>query len=352
MRIKIDAIDTLFFKDGRPFSMGDESWASGLFPPPPSVFYGSLRTAYFSRRPQEISKANKNDDPTSNLKINFIGMYAEKDLFFPAPADLVKKSLAKKDGDKQLYKVSLADKPQIGNYYHEKFLKWNGEEVVERPEKYFLIRAGKLKEYLSDKYDYLTYRELDEFVVDEPKVGIGRKNSSRSAKDGMLYQVSMKRTENKDKLSFVLDYEGLDLNNTGILKLGGEAKAAAYEELNIDLKEELAPPKIEGKILKLYLITPSVFKQGSLPDLSAEKFRKHNMKLIAAAVAGYKHIGGFNMAEKKPKPMYRAVKEGAVYYFSFDGNPEDVVADFHLKSISDFDFGKQGFGITLVGNVK
>ena len=47
MHISIKPFDCLFVRDGKPFSMGDEVWASGIFPPPPSVVYGALRTAWF-----------------------------------------------------------------------------------------------------------------------------------------------------------------------------------------------------------------------------------------------------------------------------------------------------------------
>jgi CRISPR/Cas system CMR-associated protein Cmr3 (group 5 of RAMP superfamily) len=45
--------DKLFVKDGRPMSLEDDTAASGLFPPPPSVFFGALRSAV-------LSKANAN----------------------------------------------------------------------------------------------------------------------------------------------------------------------------------------------------------------------------------------------------------------------------------------------------
>ena len=48
MTIQLDALDTLFFKDGKPFSLGEETWADGIFPPPPSVVYGATRTALIS----------------------------------------------------------------------------------------------------------------------------------------------------------------------------------------------------------------------------------------------------------------------------------------------------------------
>ena len=72
MQIQIDPLDTLFFRDGKPFTMGEDSWASGIVPPYPSVIYGALRSAYFSNHITELKKATKWDDPTMNLKIKGI----------------------------------------------------------------------------------------------------------------------------------------------------------------------------------------------------------------------------------------------------------------------------------------
>ena len=81
MLIKLDPLDTLFFRDGKPFSMGEETWGNCIFPPSPSVIYGALRTAYFSNHIDLLEKANTKNDPTSNLVINCL-LYTS-----PSPRD-------------------------------------------------------------------------------------------------------------------------------------------------------------------------------------------------------------------------------------------------------------------------
>ncbi|MGK9475771.1 type III-B CRISPR module-associated Cmr3 family protein [Melioribacter sp. OK-6-Me] len=114
----------------------------------------------------------------------------------------------------------------------------------------------------------------------------------------------------------------------------------------------MSKPVLSSNIVKLYLLTPAIFENGSLPNLEKPLFKKYNMKLLTAAVSGYKSIGGFDIQSNQPKPMYRAVKEGSVFYFSFEGDSNDLLDDFFLASISDFNLDKQGFGITLIGNYK
>ncbi|MGK9475770.1 type III-B CRISPR module-associated Cmr3 family protein [Melioribacter sp. OK-6-Me] len=215
MKIKIDAIDTLFFKDGKPFSMGEESWANGIFPPAPSVFYGSLRTSYFSKNLSEFKKVNTPEDPTFNLKINKISYWSE-DEFFPAPADLVTDNSNKNNPD--LFKLTLNDKPKYGNFPLPKILEYKGNlSKVERPEEYHLISSFSMNKYLSGDFEKITSVKLNKFITIEPKVGIGRSNTTRSAAESMIYRVGMRRLENKSSLSFLLDFEGLSISEEGIL---------------------------------------------------------------------------------------------------------------------------------------
>ena len=105
MNIEITAYDTVFFKDGKPFTMGEDTWASGTFPPPPSVFYGMLRTAYAA---QNNIALNKIEEETKDLRISSIllKLENEKHLLFPYPTDLFQ---AKGDDNIKLMKLKAND---------------------------------------------------------------------------------------------------------------------------------------------------------------------------------------------------------------------------------------------------
>lgn len=351
MKIKIDAVDTLFFRDGKPFALGEENWANGIFPPAPSVFYGSLRTSYFSNNLNSFKKLNTKEDESLNLKINGIFYFIDNSIAFPLPADLVMNK-----HDNKIYKTTLFEKPNISNFPLEKFLSFQNNNDIERPQEEMLLKFNFFAKYLSGNFDELQALKLNDYITIEPKIGIGRKNSTKSAAESMIYRVGMRRLEKnikKNKISFVVDYDGLSLPSEGILKLGGEGRPAKYKRLT---EEELSDfnnlkPEITSNLVKIYFLTPAIFENGSIPNMNNPLFKKYNMKLISAAVSGFKYIGGFDMESKTPKPMYRAVKEGAVYYFTFEGDKKALVDDFFFNSISDFNLANQGFGITLAGNV-
>ena len=91
MELKLQPLDTLFFRDGKPFSRGDESWADGNFPPNPSVIYGAMRTALATATGKEIpfSEVPK---VLREESFKIIGIYYNYDSevnYLPLPLDLV-----------------------------------------------------------------------------------------------------------------------------------------------------------------------------------------------------------------------------------------------------------------------
>lgn len=364
MIIEIEPLDTLFFRDGKPFSMGEEVWADGIFPPSPSVIYGALRSAYFANNINELDKANDEScDPTKDLKITGIYYRFEYANYLPLPLDLVQKKFRSKDEKNleqinKIYKlVSLTcsqDKSFYSSLNMPAILRHNEEvESIEDG----IIECPHFETYLTGFTEGFECKRLSDLIEREPKRGIGRENSTHSADEGKIYRVGMQRLNG---LKIIVEFEGLKIDEEGFLKLGGEGKAISYKQSN---KVCEGNPKINGNRFKLYLSTPAIFENGWIPGWLKEETAKDGTKLFAgtyegirlqlltAAVGKPTSIGGFDMKVKKPKPMRKAVPAGSVYYFEFEGcDVEKVIKTFDKKSISDFN-SKEGFGIGFVGGV-
>jgi len=348
MTIEINAFDTLFFRDGKPFTMGDDVWASGIFPPAPTVFYGMLQSACASENgitPKAIAEA------TNSLNIQSVYLKSDDQLLFPFPADLI---------------VTIKDRKKIS------FLKMKENNLVsslsakQSPMLLYTDASGKVKDYNGKAFldtinfeDYLQGRkeisliEETELITVEPKVGIGKSLATNQTDEGKLYRVGMIRPEvnNADKkLSFVIEFTGIELKNkSGFLKLGAENKAACYQSVVMD---EIEPPEINNNLLKIYLATPAIFKSGALPDFIIKKeYKGIKLELLTYAMGKPIYVGGFDMANRKPKPMKRAVAAGSVYYLRSD-NANELAKKLHGKSISDFDTTRLGFGKALIGTVQ
>ena len=63
--ILLRPVDTFFFRDHKPFSMGEVSKATGWFPPRPGTVYGALRSAYIHRH-SDFSTFYEGKDPEIN----------------------------------------------------------------------------------------------------------------------------------------------------------------------------------------------------------------------------------------------------------------------------------------------
>lgn len=361
MIIRLHALDTLFFRDGKPFSMGEGSWAAGSFPPAPSVFYGSLRTAYFARHPEDFNKANRPGDPTAALRIKGIYLQVGNQVCLPLPADCA--GLKEERGKALLLRLVKA--PEASSCLVPLVLEPPAGEEVEAVEggvldSFFLVN------YLNLKEKEFYYYKLSQFILPEPKTGIGLSKVTGTAQEHMLYRAAMWRLESlvrtgsqNQAVSFLVEFTGLDLPEKGILKLGGEGKAVCYETLGPEEGESLsfAAPDLRGGRFKLYLATPAMFAGGWLPGWLDEEsltgeYRGLGLRLLTAVTGKYIPVGGFDMQAKKPKVMRRALPAGSVYYFELTGgDPAEVVKVFHRTNLSDY-CPEQGFGMALVGGVE
>lgn len=361
MLLKLNALDTVFFRDGKPFTMGEDFWAEGVFPPFPSVFYGALRTVFFAQNPSLLPDAGTDKDPTLSLRIHSVLLMNGETLYFPCPLDLVKEKNNRKNLEQTAYPLQLYMAEKRSNYNLPMALRFPGEGMVETLAGALLERLT-YKDYLSGSLVSASYHLMTEFVTEEPKIGIALDRLHRRAEEHKLYRIGMKRLAPASnggtapaETSFLLDYEGLELPETGFIRLGGEGKTARYETVEQTWIPQ--PPIPQGRRFKLYLLTPAILTNGWLPKWLNEKdftgnYRGLSLRLLSAAIGKYVAVGGFNIKEHRPKPMVRAVPAGSVYYFELvEGDFEQLQEVFHYKPIEENLYSREGFGTVLLGGV-
>lgn len=379
MFYKIKPLDTIFFRDGRPFSMGYDTWANLIFPPYPSTIYGSIRSWLIFERGSLIDFENnkfENELGTPNkkgsLKINGIFIEYYDTLLFPIPRDLLileePKDLHKCDENKNLDKyrknqktlisLSLTQKPEvfISDYELDYILVNKSNEKLDEAEGFLDINS-LLKYLISNDNSFHPIDRKDIFEI-EYKIGIKRNRKTLSSEEGYLYRIPMIRL--KKDVNFFIQIEGLNYYpERGIIQLGGEGRIAEIKKYDNDLLKDLRDINFEFKnnIFKLYLATPAIFNNGWLPEWIDKsnyegKYNGIRLKLIGCIIGKYNLIGGWNLANQKPKPMFKAVPSGSIYYFKIlnDTSPEKVKETFHLKNISDVN-SEEGYGLSLIGGV-
>jgi len=369
MWYKIKPLDTLFFRDGRPFSMGAETWANPIFPPYPSTVYGAIRTwLIFERGSLKEFKEGKYKEELGtltekgNLKIKGPFICLDNNIYFPVPFDCLKKKGAPENEKNNLFYINWMNRPEIfiSDYSLERILVNRNDFELEECDEFLDINS--LKDYLIGNEEQLEFTEKKEFFSYERKTGIKRSRKTLSSEEGHIYRIYMIRLEKK--VSLFIEINGLDINNypeCGLIQIGGEGKTTKIERIdNDDPLKTLRDMnfQFENKIFKLYLATPAIFKKGWLPNWINEihfegNYNGISLKLIACSIGKFKLIGGWDLANNRPKPMYKAVPAGSVYYFKILDNapPEKIKENFHLKNISDIN-PEEGFGLSFVGEVK
>jgi len=367
MIIQIEPFDTLFFRDGKPFSMGDEVWASGIFPPPPSVLYGALRTTYFANHPQTLSKAQQADDPTRDLKITFIGIAIGSQIYMPLGLDLVKE----KENPSNQHFLSLASPSVLSSspFYQETeastmVLRPGTSEPVETHEKGSLIRARDMGKYLNPAKasgkKLLEEKGLENYLSKDAKTGIGRSRTTGSAEEGQLYRVEMVRlaTATQSDISLVVEFEGLDLPEEGLMKLGGEAKSCTYRRTD-RFSTQLAAPSSLSRAFRIYFATPAIFKDGWKPASISPSaplevmFNGVPVRLLGAAIDKPLFQGGFDIKNRAFKPIKRMVGAGSVFFCELIDPNKDAnraIAQLHGRCISD-EKSQEGYGLAYLASV-
>ncbi len=348
--IQLEALDTLFFRDGKPFSMGEDTFAEGTFPPSPSVIYGALRTAYIA---QNLGKEGKTLDSlikeTEKLVITNIAYNFDGQLRYPMPLDYVELK-AKED---QVVCLSLFENGFSGiELPYLCIAKEHVEQVNDG-----LLEESQMGNYLDGNTTNCDIRKWSSFLTLESKFGNRRNNDTRSTSDddGNVYRVGMRRLQNeKGRLLILVEYSFEEELQKGILRLGAEGKAAKVNSSNI--------PNIQAEVLserhfKVILQSPALFTNGNEPNLKWFADLGVDVRILTKIVGKPIKIGGWNLIDEKgnqcPKPMLSATPAGSVYYYEITNNKtvqQLLTQTQSIHSISD-QRQKEGFGLYKIANL-
>ncbi|MFQ5568419.1 MAG: type III-B CRISPR module-associated protein Cmr3 [Rhodothermales bacterium] len=401
--------DLLLFRDGRPFTPGDDHRAEGLFPPAPVAFYGALRTAAlahydvrFRSRRLEVPPGTSleldaqwgvdrnSGRPTNNLGTATIASFTLAhhgpdglEPLFPMPADV----LQLKEGSK----APLADEwvrstpaafpgpvhPR-SNFppVHLRFLWQQSDERAWYEHKSDYIKLSDFATYLAtgqppDRFKHPSATEqlekeeaelLRKPFVTEPRTSVQIKDESQAAEDGMLYTVAFARANQGVGFALRLAYGSTFGTGERWLRLGGEARAAHCKEDSIPTVD---PQPILDRILDsesgrftLVLTTPALFERGWLPDGigpdGAGTLGSCAVRLVGTALGRFETLGGWDLVRNRPRPARRAVPAGSVYFFEItSGNVRDLFegphAIFGRSVVNNPTDRKLGLGLAYLG---
>jgi CRISPR-associated protein Cmr3 len=368
----IQPLDTLFFRDGMSFGMGETGWLESIFPPAPQTIQGFMRYAILRAhcKSDDIFKCEScKHKEGCNLPeaigsqkefdyglLDIYGPYLFKDdkRYYPAPLDIMedeKGALLLVPSDEQVNcDIGNAHLPATGQRAVKPMKGWISEDAFTT---YLegIVPSGK-QDILNDT----------EFFEKEPKVGIKRKYESHGVETGMLYSiVPLRLREGKDKKRVEIRFRvngiagDLEPKTPATIKFGGEGKVV---KLSIDNYPSASNAGISAnRKIKMVLLQPADFDGAWYPcdfiettdDKGAAcwtgQIHGVDLKLISACTGKAQKIGGFDMARKENKPMRSYVPAGSVYYFEVTGgDPSNLAVEGKIGLNSKIGFGHYRLG--------
>lgn len=323
--VEIEPLDTLFFRDGRPFESGMAA-QGGL--PMPQTIAGALRTWLLRREGVDFgvmaadvkrgdsfaeATARQGTSIASIGRLEFRGPWFAKGgkRLVPLPATI---EIDKKD-DNIVYRLDPLEyglpgwKPRMNGLLPL----WRRNRNAAKSAKGYLTPAG-LQRFLEGnvpKLDEIIPNE--EIFVYEKRTGIGLNSKKGTAEDGLIYSVRMLRLQPDVTLSVDIVGASEDIaicsNEEDVLSIGGEGRKAIVRRTASHWEWPNVPAE-KGRRQLILLTTPAPFNGWKPPALTP----------VAAAVPGNVPVSGWDLARGGPKPNRFAVPAGSVYFLNETSN--------------------------------
>lgn len=355
--LRLDPLDTLFFRDGRPFDAATRA-SGGL--PQPQTLAGALRTALLARAGFDFGKfarERKNTELMMALRnsgsadcqpifdASFRGPWlalAESDNtvspLLPMPEVLKR---AKKDAGKRWSVAKpVASVPGWDDPDGLKPL-WRDIPPDPKAEPELLTVAGLkafLKDPSADLLDADCVKRETLFGYDH-RVGIEVDKDTLTSANGMLYVISLLSMQREYEGKPVCLYAEIDMAveqryfDDLVIPFGGEGK---YVRVTTVTKQEW-PTATAGRAM-WYLATPTFFPPTGrpLPTVAG---------LTAAASGAGVPVSGWDVARNGPRATRFAVPAGACYFVNSPATPDDYL-DLGIESAA---LRQEGWGLALPG---
>jgi len=378
---KFSALDTLFFRGAVPFNAGEggQGGQTSMFPPAISTIQGAIRyqlaVSQGWRPPSTLPAELGDGDSLGQLKLRGPYLLVNDELLFPCPLFLVRQQQQHAQGTQvTYYRLSPGQETvqcDLGNVRLP--LMPAGVRGAKPMENYWL-NASAMTRVLAGGVPYSHSIEVNASdstgpnhsgVYDskhlweyEPKVGIGRDSGKRTAEDKNLYAINMVRP--MKEVSIAVAVEGLGNewfqrleSKPNLINLGGEGKLAAMEITRRAISlPDLPELEIEhGRVrFTVTLITPAYFgnREETIQVISNLK-PWINCECVTACISKAIQIGGWDLAQQRPRPLRSYIPAGSTWFFEGDAAQIDAIKGLHGSLIGEETSQAYGYGQILIG---
>jgi CRISPR-associated protein Cmr3 len=334
----IEPLDVLFLRGtklfGDPGSQGDS-----LIPPWPSVAAGAIRSRMLADDGIDLAAFGKGEIPHSTLGTpRQPGSFAitafhlarrqgdSVEMLMAPPADLV----ISRDDDGRLTLNAMRPQALPPGLLSSSMLPLTpllaqGSERNKAVGGYWLRQAGWQRYLDGDLPSADTLIPSADLWAIDTRVGVGLDSEKRSAADGRLF--TTQAVALLPGAGFVVGIQGAQPPSDGLLRLGGDGRAAAISSAAMTWPKPDYDAITKARRCRLVLTTPGLFPEGwRLPGTDADgwvSLPSLRARLASAAVPRADTISGWDLANWQPKPAQRAAPTGSVYWLDeLDATPE------------------------------
>lgn len=340
--IKFEPLDSLFFREAKPFNAGEGGFLDSQFPPPAQTLSGAIRTAIGVAADVDWEKKDEvqqllgapGDDPAP---LSFAGPYLFRDgeRLYPVPLNLLYSKKAK-----TWARLTPSCSPFVTDMGSQKLAKPEKPlEEAKAVEEGWLDASNMQKVFNGDvPTDFLV---ADDVFLREARAGIGRDNKKSVVNEGQLYFTRHIRL--KEGITFGMGVSGAEnLPDGCMVRLGGEGRLARIAVGNSP--SILSTPAVVGqpKGLVLTLLTHADFNGKVEP---AWRDIHPQFKLTTACIGKPVREGGWDYALRQPKVLKSLVPAGSCYFLEIDNDDlASVISKFkdntHIGQRTAFGYGE------------
>lgn len=355
LRLRLEPVDSLFFRDARPFEAASRA-ASGL--PMPQTLAGAVRSLLLDRHgvdfgrlgnsmwsgkafAEALAEFGPEAAAVAAMRVRGPWFALHGEVLVPAPANLRSIKGDPGNGEQDAPRLSRLDplgSPLPGWKPEEPGMLplWrHGREGTEAAAG--LLKPAGLRRYLEggtpEPADLVPTDDVYSF---EDRTGIGVDPAKNTAQEGRIYGIRMLTLTSDASLYAEVTGPAAALapleSEPVLMKFGGEGRHVVVLLVETDADwPRVAPEAGKGRLV--LLTTPAYFNGWKPPGLD----------LVAAAVGGHQAVSGWDLAKGGPKPNRFMVPAGSVYFL-----PPDVsVPD---RGLVDDEDAKAGWGCFMEGN--
>ncbi len=355
--LRLDPLDTLFFRDGRPFDAATRV-AGGL--PLPRTLAGALRTYLLSRAGFDLgalarARRSRPDEPVREVLLRLGAPPATVELSFrgpwlalpqadgtvapvlPAPATLaVERNNRDRERDRYYRADPLRGKlpgwPADGG----RLPLWRRDGPDAKPADGFLTPAGVAAFLAGGVPAPEDCRRAEDLYAFDQRTGIAIDPGTLTAAEGNIYGIRLLALRPGVCLYAEVLGAGADrLPFTDPLPLGGEGRHVRVQPVAAHTWPQVEPN--EGRAAWLLASPALLAGPGAVPEVPPPA------RLVAAASGTPLAVSGWDVARGGPHPTRFAVPAGSVYFVEGSFSPP-------RQSLSaDAEDAAQGWGFTLRG---